>query len=1054
MVGVLSQANNNTTFESPTWNNGNGNGNFIRPYLTDVDLDKDEVADPGDNCSPTNPAHVNCVKNPGVCANLDQEDTDGDLIGDTCDNCPGKRNLNQADFDEDGIGDACDGCIESAVPEVDSDADGVSDSCDNCETYNPYKSCVTDADCPLGFCAEGGRCSRQVDTDGDGLGDNCDSCGKIASPGLHDNSNEIAEKRELAAPQRDVCDPVPVYRSTPFATAVNGIGGGWDSEVPTRNPNNSLELRGAPLIGHDMNAMTDIKQFSELPVKTFQASVGFRQCDCSRSEGDPLPKDACLARCSTDPTLYTKPESDWVPMTMAFGANPPRSADLPRGAEISKTYSSKTHVDELKQMHLGEVETLHWSYWKDLEQNGGRVRSRTVDGQLRTDGLLWSHTLPGGVASNRDSGFGGRLRDHYEGVSTPYYSPHLDFPGLPVVGCIGSGGCLPWLNPFLDPDPVNRILPRGVRGFADDFGRLNAADIRLGLYGSNVRADVSALSTPALRELIAGRRTQWASPVEPQTFLTSNRVRTQFVAVESPWSGTVPIREFAIDDNGRIVEASLPAATGYIPPARTGAFATYSAAERAMFLVGGSVGSGATAKLTQEVWRFALDTGRWQRLSEENYGVGGLFGEIKAVAYDSSRHFLYTLGKLSGTEAFYSGSGLRLGRIDTQTGASKVLGNFPSLASLSFVSLAVAPSGTLVLATQSTTTTIQLFELNPNAPTLTWGGYASVSGKLQDHIIAPGNVVLPILSGTTHTIVTVTAAMLAARTGASSVPDTDLDGRVDLLDDCPATYNPAQQGCPAVSGSALYAAGALTVGNSVQVSSLAGGLPVLISTGTTQTFVGNDARIGTVFSHPSVKMMDRSQALGSVTSGSTVQLVNGATIAGAKVQNAKLALQKLTALSIAFPPNQGAINVEPNQQRTLAPGSYGVVSVKSNARLTLTTGTYYFEAFHALEPQSRIIIDTRGSRGLVKIYVKSGLTFRGKIVDYNAGQPRVLIVYQGTAVANVESSFNGTLVAPVAKVFLGTTTTPHIGAFFSKDLEVRANARVVYDPPPVVSWLP
>ena len=67
----------------------------------DYDLDEDGILDSLDNC-PYN-------------ANLDPEDTDGDRIGDECDNCvftSGSEN----DIDNDGIGDMCDD---------DKDGDGV-----------------------------------------------------------------------------------------------------------------------------------------------------------------------------------------------------------------------------------------------------------------------------------------------------------------------------------------------------------------------------------------------------------------------------------------------------------------------------------------------------------------------------------------------------------------------------------------------------------------------------------------------------------------------------------------------------------------------------------------------------------------------------------------------------------------------------------------------------------------------------------------------------------------------------------------------------------------
>ncbi|MGI8775363.1 MAG: thrombospondin type 3 repeat-containing protein [Actinomycetota bacterium] len=71
-------------------------------------------------------------------------DQDGDGIPDDKDNCPTVNNPDQKDTDGDGIGDACDD---------DDDNDGIPDDQDNCPTvFNP----------------------DQKDTDGDGIGDACD----------------------------------------------------------------------------------------------------------------------------------------------------------------------------------------------------------------------------------------------------------------------------------------------------------------------------------------------------------------------------------------------------------------------------------------------------------------------------------------------------------------------------------------------------------------------------------------------------------------------------------------------------------------------------------------------------------------------------------------------------------------------------------------------------------------------------------------------------------------------------------------------------------------
>lgn len=135
----------------------------------DDDDDGDGILDANDNC-PLN-------------ANADQTDTDGDGQGDACDadddndgildevdNCPLTANADQADNDGDGMGDVCDpdddndgvnddvdNCpLTANADQADADGDGVGDACDNCPNFSN---------------------SSQVDSDGDGKGDKCDLCG-------------------------------------------------------------------------------------------------------------------------------------------------------------------------------------------------------------------------------------------------------------------------------------------------------------------------------------------------------------------------------------------------------------------------------------------------------------------------------------------------------------------------------------------------------------------------------------------------------------------------------------------------------------------------------------------------------------------------------------------------------------------------------------------------------------------------------------------------------------------------------------------------------------
>ncbi len=125
-------------------------------------------------------------------------DFDGDGIVDTIDNCPTVTNAEQLNWDHDGMGDACDPCPLSAANDFDND--GICGELDNC----------------LGVAN-----ASQLDFDQDGIGDACDPCPFEADNDTDndevcdgvDNCPEIPNADQLDSDEDgagDACDPCPL----------------------------------------------------------------------------------------------------------------------------------------------------------------------------------------------------------------------------------------------------------------------------------------------------------------------------------------------------------------------------------------------------------------------------------------------------------------------------------------------------------------------------------------------------------------------------------------------------------------------------------------------------------------------------------------------------------------------------------------------------------------------------------------------------------------------------------------------------------------------------
>jgi hypothetical protein len=237
----------------------------------------------------------------------------------------------------------------------------------------------------------------------------------------------------------------------------------------------------------------------------------------------------------------------------------------------------------------------------------------------------------------------------------------------------------------------------------------------------------------------------------------------------------------------------------------------------------------------------------------------------------------------------------------------------------------------------------------------------------------------------------------------------------------------------------LAANGALSINDRNKVLDAAGNPGTVSNAGsglayqTYATYLGAYSSIGSVSSVGSVLLRSYGAVEGKAKTGGTFTKQYGAETIEDPQENATLTPLTEFSWNVRIPAATGGpVPLEPNQERTLNPGSYTSVTVKTDAILRLSAGTYYFSDLD-LESRSTIHVDKTG--GPIEIYVSGNVIQRGDWIDDGGPEGDLLLVCLGTQGVSIEQVFKGTIVVPNAKLTLGSRPVPYRGTFYGKDLE-------------------
>lgn len=734
------------------------------------DLDRDFVADNCDSCPPTTAckscsSSASCGVVCGESHNTGQTDSDGDGVGDVCDNCAGKGSFPpEVDHGKDLNN------IAGMVCNVDADDCSKFDCVPGDPTCIPsdkHSVCVP-GKIELGTSGslelKPAHCSRFPDKDGDGLGNICDNCvntPNVETSGTGDNelnnqpncnlANEIAIGTVPYPFVGDSCDPNPCNRPgisfAPHAPNPKDVTGdlwvtmSYDAQI-LPNSQQKQNVPGQVPFPH---------QYTGTPV----ATVGSRYCQCD----DALLHDAlkCRTVCPIDAPNHYDTSEQWSEASVAptpplgpFQLPPnPVDSDFPADAELQNlSLAAPPKVLPTPTDNLGAYLSAPKSVSWDVTRNDaihfdflpGTSSPVSAFGVI---GVLWTgvRNVPQApLAVSTFLPYSNRYNPSFYGGVDPTESGGNAKSACPTCEDFACFVC------DFDVDMKDLIVhPETEQLIAQSA-----------LGGSVITDSIS----PAARSAVFDTTARWLTVAERGGWLHGESLG--FATLSSDGSS---VKSVLAHRNGILTPVTRRAGGGGVdtavamlaavdpgpfPASRSDFGAVLSDNEQGIFVFGGKLASG---QLANDVWLFDIGSGRWWELSFS----GPTPRKVLAATYIPQTRSLWLVD--AGTTAF---SFARLLRYDIPTQKFYVVGTWPRTPIMDRIELSGAPDGDLLLTGSSSwlkhVVGVVLHPVGPNGNVVTVTGAFKRPGKLAiEPTLSVSLLTLPLASngptGVEHVVI-------------------------------------------------------------------------------------------------------------------------------------------------------------------------------------------------------------------------------------------------------------------------------------------------------------